>query len=605
MSRVARSVSRAGPGDGKSRGSYKIKVSRTYARRVVVKARVVRTMASSPKALAEHLRYISRDSAVRSEDQGKIFDAHADDVDRDTFADAAKDDRHHFRLIVSPEDGTEMADLKPFVRDLVSQMEQDLQTRLKWVGAVHDNTDHPHAHIVIQGKRDDGRDLVMPRRYIAHQIRERAEELVTLELGPESQLERDVKHARRTGVERLTSIDRSLARMSNEDGVLNLDAAPARYRSVNIARLRKLKSLGLAQEMGRQKWRLSDGFETTLKEMGLRRDMIKQMHRALYGREGRTVDAARPFSGSAGQVPITGAVLRKGMGGEGHDEPYLIVDGIDGRVTTSAISTAEDLKGIVPGMIVTLSPPDTEPRKSDITIASIASANEGIYSAALHQQSDPRATSEFVRAHVRRLEAMRRNGIAERNKDGTWNIPANYLASVCRHQERYANRAGANIQVESWGNVSAQVEAHGLTWLDTAPKANDPAYGFGQEIKEAMDKRSSVLQQRGIVDGAQSHLTRKHIAALKRLGLSHHGDVLTKKFGKDFRPLPRSGVVEGVYIESIVTPEGKFAVIDRGKTFTLAPWRKVMDRARGQAIAGAIRGDHISWQIGKKRGLGK
>ena len=605
MSRVARSVSRAGPGGGTSRRNHKTRVSRTHARRVVVKARVVRTMVSSPKALAEHLRYISRESAVRFEDQGKVFDAHADDVDRDTFAEAAKDDRHHFRLIVSPEDGAEIADLKPFVRDLVSQMEQDLNTQLEWVGAVHDNTDHPHAHIVIRGTRDDGRDLVMPRKYIAHQIRERAEELVTLELGPESQLERDMKHARQTGVERLTSIDRSLARMSDGDGVLNLNATPARYRSVNIARLRKLKSLGLAQPIDRQKWQLSDGFETTLRELGLRRDIIKQMHRALHGRKGRTVDAARPFSGGAGQVPTTGAVLRKGMGGEGHDVPYLIVDGMDGRVTTSSISNADDLDGIQRGMIVTLSPPDMAPRKSDRTIASIASANGGIYSAALHQQSDPRATSEFVRAHVRRLEAMRRRGIALRNKDGTWNIPDNYLADVRRHQELHANKTGVRIHVESWGDVTAQVEANGLTWLDKMPKAEGPAYGFGQEVETAIEKRLSVLQERGIIEGAQSHLNRKHYEALKRLGLSHHGEALAKKLGKDFHSLPKSGVVEGVYRESISTPEGKFAVIDRGKTFTLAPWRKILDRARGQAIAGTVRGDHISWQIGKKRGLGK
>ena len=114
-----------------------------------------------------------------------------------------------------------------------------------------------------------------------------------------------------------------------------------------------------------------------------------------------------------------------------------------------------------------------------------------------------------------------------------------------------------------------------------------------------------MLQERGIIEGAQSHLNRKHYEALKRLGLSHHGEALAKKLGKDFHSLPKSGVVEGVYREYISTPEGKFAVIDRGKTFTLAPWRKILDRARGQAIAGTVRGDHISWQIGKKRGLGK
>ena len=176
--------------------------------------RIVRTSSSSAKALREHLRYISRDSAVKGEEQGRVFDDVEDDVDRDQFARNAEQDRHHFRIIVSPEDGSELQDMKPMIRDLVAQMERDLETGLEWAAAVHDNTDHPHAHIVIRGKRDDGRDLLMPRAYISHTIRERAEHLVTLELGPETKLERDIKNAKQVRADRLTKIDRSLKSFS-------------------------------------------------------------------------------------------------------------------------------------------------------------------------------------------------------------------------------------------------------------------------------------------------------------------------------------------------------------------------------------------------------
>jgi len=38
------------------------------------------------------------------------------------------DDRHQFRVILSPEDGAAYEDLKPFSRDLMAQMEADLGT---------------------------------------------------------------------------------------------------------------------------------------------------------------------------------------------------------------------------------------------------------------------------------------------------------------------------------------------------------------------------------------------------------------------------------------------------------------------------------------------
>lgn len=558
---------------------------------------------SSPKALAEHLRYISRDGAVRGEDQGRVFDSHNDDVDRDQFAEAAKDDRHQFRLIVSPEDGTEMTDLKPFVRDLVSSMEKDLGTRLKWVAAVHDNTDYPHAHIVVRGKRDDGRDLVMPRGYISHGIRERAEDLVTLELGPETRLERDLKLARQTGAERLTQLDRSLARLSDSNGMLNLANTPPRYRALNEARLRTLKSLGLAERQSGQRWQLAGNFTRTLKELGERRDIIKQLHRALGQRRDRIVDPARPFSGAAGQVPITGAVLRSGLRGEGHDEPYIMIDGLDGRATIAAIAKSEALEGLQPGMIVTLSPPNINPLSSDHTIAAVADKNGGVYSAAIHRQNDPRSSQTFVAAHVRRLEALRRAELVDRQDDGSWRIPSDYLERVRRLQERRAGRYGAEVQVESWARTSDQINASGLTWLDQVPESDEPAIGFAGDVSGALEQRRLRLMERGIINHENDQLTREKLEQLRQTGLHTMAAELSEQLGKEYTPLPTRGTIEGVFRTAVVRPEGKFAVIERERSFALAPWRAVMERARGQAISGVVKGGNISWTFGRKRGL--
>jgi type IV secretory pathway VirD2 relaxase len=44
-------------------------------------------------------------------------------------------------------------------------MERDLGTKLDWIAVDHYNTDNPHVHLLIRGKAEDGRDLVISRDY--------------------------------------------------------------------------------------------------------------------------------------------------------------------------------------------------------------------------------------------------------------------------------------------------------------------------------------------------------------------------------------------------------------------------------------------------------
>jgi type IV secretory pathway VirD2 relaxase len=102
-----------------------------------------------------------------------------DDADPKAFAERCKDDRHHFRFIVSPEDTAELSDLKDYTRELAAHMEHDLGTRLDWVAVDHWNTDNPHVHLIVRGVADDGRDLVIARDYTKEGMRARAQDLVT------------------------------------------------------------------------------------------------------------------------------------------------------------------------------------------------------------------------------------------------------------------------------------------------------------------------------------------------------------------------------------------------------------------------------------------
>lgn len=213
-------------------------------------------------------------------------------MDGDAFQDRCGGDRHQFRFIVSPEDTNEMAELKPFVRDLVRDMERDLGTRLDWITIDHHDTGQPHAHLVVRGVRDDGGDLIMPRDYVSRGIRERAEELVRLELGPPTREQRLAKLAAevdRTGV---TTLDRVLDRQADADRLvepLRVRLHPVgAMRTEHLAqRLQRLDTLGLAEEVAPARWCVADDLTGRLGELAERETGTRRSR-------GRSRDATPP-----------------------------------------------------------------------------------------------------------------------------------------------------------------------------------------------------------------------------------------------------------------------------------------------------------------------
>ncbi|MBN9251238.1 MAG: relaxase/mobilization nuclease domain-containing protein, partial [Mesorhizobium sp.] len=191
------------------------------SRIAVIKTRVVRhSQRSAP--MGAHLSYLRREGVTRDGEKASLFGRGGDDLDAKEFGERCEYDRHHFRFIVSPEDASEMVDLKTFTRELMSQMEKDLGTRLDWVAIDHWNTDNPHVHVLLRGRTDDGQDLVISRDYIKEGMRARAQDLVTMELGPRNDHEIHRNLARQVEAERWTKLDRQLLRDAHKSGIIDL-----------------------------------------------------------------------------------------------------------------------------------------------------------------------------------------------------------------------------------------------------------------------------------------------------------------------------------------------------------------------------------------------
>lgn len=255
-----------------------------FSRRVIVKVNLVKRTKYGADAQRHHLDYIQRDSAARDGEEGKLYSRDDIFADRDDFQTRGKDDRHQFRVIVSPEDGKEMGGLQHYTRSLMRQMERDLETKLDWVAADHYDTEKPHTHIVIRGVKENGKTLIIPRQYIAHGMREAAEHIATRDLGPITQIDVAKKLALQVKQDRFTALDRDLSCRAQNNIVdlskLPKDGAEWSHR-LQKWRVKELSRMGLAEKIGLGKWRLDENFERTLRRLGERGDILKTYHRAL------------------------------------------------------------------------------------------------------------------------------------------------------------------------------------------------------------------------------------------------------------------------------------------------------------------------------------
>ena len=305
------------------------------ARRVIVKARYTRQRAGELGVVRAHLRYIQRDGVTRDGHPGRLYDARNDDAEAQAFLERSAHDPHQFRFIVSPEDSERLTDLKPVIRDLMQQMERDLGTKLDWIAVDHFNTGHPHTHVVVRGRDDRGQDLVMARDYIGHGIRARAQDLVTLELGPETEIERFAKLTREVVQERLTLIDRALIGRAKDNvlAITSADAADHARHPLRVGRLKTLERMGLAQERRPGVWQLDAELDGKLRRLGERADKIKMMQRALTeaGLD-RSAAGFALFDRGTRRQALVGKVVGVGFVDEITDRHYVVVDGADARV---------------------------------------------------------------------------------------------------------------------------------------------------------------------------------------------------------------------------------------------------------------------------------
>ncbi|QFU32329.1 DUF3363 domain-containing protein [Brevundimonas sp. Bb-A] len=294
--------------------------------RVIVKAMVSRHTgkgADRAAALAAHVAYLGRAGAGIEGNKPVFFDREGEGAEVTAGTKAWSEDRHHFRFIVSPEHGDRIIDLKSYVRDVMGRVSADLgEPGLTWNATCHYDTDQPHAHVLLRGRRADGRDLVIPRDYMGYGFRARAQEVAQERLGDLSRVEAEKRIWRETTADRFTGFDRRLLGAMGPDGLVDDGVGGTdAWTALTRGRLRHLEGLGLAVRAGRR-YRLDGEMETKLRTLQVRKDVIRILNqRRLEG-----VRDVRPL----GKQRVRGVVVKTGSHDEAGTAPFVVVRDADG-----------------------------------------------------------------------------------------------------------------------------------------------------------------------------------------------------------------------------------------------------------------------------------
>jgi type IV secretory pathway VirD2 relaxase len=584
LSQIRRASKRSGsPASAGAKARYDVGETPWNSRRCVVKSHYVSMARGGRLAAGRHLAYLERDGVERDGSPGRLYGPD-DTFNSEAFAEPVQGEKRQFRFIVSPENAAQI-DLHAFTRELVSQMEKDLGRRLVWAAVNHHNTDHPHVHIVVRGVDGAGQEVRIPPRYIQHDMRARAQQQLTRELGLRTEFDIARQRSNEVDQERLTSIDRSIGELLTPEGRLDARAVAqmrADLRPTVLARLATLARLGLATPAPHGSWTLGEDWQRDLMALGVRNDVIKRLHRVAPGDPSRY----RFLEPSQLTAAIEGVIRGRGLHDELTGELFAAVETHAGethyvRLEQQAAEWLQD------GDVVRIAQ-TTESwiKPTDRVLAKVAERNDGVYDPAAHlrqlegSEQKVAAPQDLVAGNLNRLERLERYGLVNRLPDGTWQVPSDLVEQL---QAREATHPRHRIRVQYAGaSLHTQVNYAGPTWLDrqVSRSPERASTGFGAELEAGLQARAVYLLSLGI-DTRSPDKTRR-LDATERLLF---GRRLASDLGASYDPA--TGTARGVLVTCPPLPSGRaFArvVDERTKRLVLVPSTVETSRFEGREV---------------------
>ena len=534
--------------------------ARSMTRRVTVKVARFRLRGNALARTSAHLRYIVRDGVSKDGSTPPLYNGYNDLADPHTFARLTKDDLGHFALIVSPEDGDQLPDLKPFVRRLMAQVEEDLGTSLDWLAVDHFDTGTPHTHILLRGSVENGGPLLIARDYISHGFRERAVDAMLVELGPDLSADQ-ARHLRQEAqLPRVTDLDVRIMADSLSGGMVTTMHDAPFEQAQRTRRLRVLEQLGLAHPVGALTWQIDPDLPSRLQEVDRQAERLASLRRAAarvgleQGRGGhRLYDTDHPP-----RHALVGALIADPSALSLANRITLMIDGADGQLHSVETVSDRQVMQLRAGMIIEVS---------------------------------------------------------------AANVPAGDKYAVASAQPDIVTTR-LKIELLSTLPLQLSVDFDGPTWLDQTLVSNDILLardaGFGRELRTAQLQRQRWLIEQGLLVPGTMDQERtdpglpqqandkptarsRLLATLRQREFLRIAGQLSEELGLEFVAHEKGDLVPGTMRQLVNLSQGRFAVFEDGYQFRLVPWDTTRKMMSGIGLPAHI-GDGIDWPGGRSRG---
>jgi len=501
--------------------------------RVIIKTLLRTNGGKNFGRLKKHITYIQREGVSLDKEKGVLFSKEGYEITGKEFLEKVVDDRHHFRFIVSPE-VTDELDLTFFIRELMEQAEKDLNTKLEWVAVNHYNTDNPHTHIVLRGKNDKGKDLLIPPNYITKGIRNRAREIATLELGYRTELDIKLALDKCMTAQRYTQIDTDITK-ALVDNTINLDYVPKtdeerQDRRLKTGRLKFLCKLGIAKEGEDNSWEVDRHLESKLRDLGKRGDIINTLARSMTRNVGES-DIVYP---EKLDKEIIGRVVDKGYSDELAETEYMIVEGVDGKHHYVHLDRfSEDSENRI-GSIVKVHLGDEVGKYTDKKLHKYVKESKGIYDIENHKEWVKRNVKiptekidSYVKNHVLRLNKLEKMGLVEKVAEGRWSVGDDLLENIKKYVIKDSKEKKQLIQVDELSSRphTSTINIKGVTMLDKEllkPSIDlSKDCSLSNELKDSLAKRRTYLEEIGFLSKG-NQVTKQTLEHLEKLELDEY-----------------------------------------------------------------------------------
>jgi hypothetical protein len=229
----------------------------------IVKARIGSTMEAHRKFL---LQYLPQENKSQVKEKPRLFGGAGGEGEAAEYQAHMTDG--HFKFIISPEN--QRVDTEALVRTLVKRMEAAAGYNFYWTAAVHTDTAHKHAHLLINGKDRSGKDVYFDPSFIKGTMREMTREICTAMVGRRTQEEIRQYQEQAYKALRYTAVDEDLKNVERPYEGQKYESRIDAQEDIHYKRLVFLTELGLAEqdETDKRRFYLERGWRNKLKAQG-------------------------------------------------------------------------------------------------------------------------------------------------------------------------------------------------------------------------------------------------------------------------------------------------------------------------------------------------